>query len=480
VSSAPRIDPRGTSPDTEPVAGDALWYAVALGCTLVVPFALAVGLLVVERVPGQSVLLFVGLGVGTTAVSAALAITRPRPSLKAVLARVVVVVLLAVAVRFALPSPAANLAAIRAGEELVITGVVGAAGAVVAFAMAVGHLLTSDLLTFVRERDSRAHLVDQQRRVLLGWFGALLGVALVNLFTGALAFPLVAVATLVAAGAGLLLLVDLGARAEPIGSLRPPLAAVPRGPARRGGAALLAAVGLLLLVVAPILPTVPLALSDRLAELLDPDIPRGQRTGTPPDFAGSEIPEEPPLWLDLRQRAEEVLVAIPDWVGWVVLALLLALVLAAIRPQRWFGSIGAVLAALLRGRWSALRRGKDTEAEAASAVDAVVAPRAARAGAFDRFRPRPRDPRRAIVHDYLKAERLFARVELARTTGETPLEHGDRVAGLRSLPAAQELASLASTARYAAPDPDPAVAERSLELVRELERAVKDAAGTAR
>jgi hypothetical protein len=473
VSDA-RAAPRGDEVERA-AARASLWSAVGLAWTLAVPFAVGVGVLVVERVPEQSVLLFAGVAAAASALSAAMASTGLRTTPRGVVARAIAVVVVALGVRLAMPSPWGAIAAIRGGDEPLVTGVIGAAGVVVLLAMVVGTLLSIELTLLAKEDSSRLRVRAAQQRILQGWWLTLLGLAVVHFLTGAIFVPVVAAAVVLGAVAGVVLLADVGAGVPPIGALRPPLAAAPRSPARRGILGALAACGATLLVALPLLPTVPLNLADRLAGLmLDPEIGRRRRGPVDvPDFEFDEPPADPAPLLDLRLRAEELVATIPTWVGWVALVLVLVGLLAFSRPRRLLASLGATLLALVSGRWSRRRAEDDTELERAETVPLSRAGHPPRTGLLDRFRPRPRDPRRAIVHDYLRAERIFAKAELERTTGETPLEHGARVDGLRALPAARELAGILSTARYGRIEPLQALADRSHELVREIDRAAQ-------
>lgn len=164
-------------------------------------------------------------------------------------------------------------------------------------------------------------------------------------------------------------------------------------------------------------------------------------------------------------------VADPPW--WLIAGLVALVAWAVFRPKQW-GRLLQRLWLLLRGAMGLSTDAGDTEAWSGDVVAGRGPSRLRQA--LQRLLPRPRDPRQAVIYDYLRVERALERGNdddhaLARELWETPLEHAERV----TLGEAHaELAALTSTARFAREAPSATDAERSLELRHAVERLVRE------
>ncbi|MCC5947791.1 MAG: DUF4129 domain-containing protein [Nitriliruptoraceae bacterium] len=284
------------------------------------------------------------------------------------------------------------------------------------------------------------------------------------------------------AGAVVLTLGSLAAvrgRARVHGGIRPPLVDRPGGVLVAASVGGLGAIVLATALLAPVAAVVeppdvrPLLawVGDRLDGLLgggDPPL----APELPPPPADGDLMDE----LQLDEDAPDPSADDPfslDWsVPWWVGALLIAAVVAAItRPARlraWWRSLRARVG---RGpRTEGLEDVEVTGGEDAGTPGEVGGVLRDRLRAWGRaLRPRPREPRAAILHDYARLQRVLARRGDGRGASETPLDHARRVS---VAPQIEPFASLVSEARWAAAPPSAQAAARSRALVEELIDAV--------
>jgi hypothetical protein len=144
--------------------------------------------------------------------------------------------------------------------------------------------------------------------------------------------------------------------------------------------------------------------------------PEGQRFGRPQEREVTPNPAVGERWVPSFD------LDVPVWVGLLIAG---AVVAAVLRPDRllqlWRG---------LRARLAADARDEPDEVGLAPVEPrpGTDRPRARFAGALlGRFRPRPRDPRAAVLHDYGRLERTLERRGYGRGPSETPIGHARRL-----------------------------------------------------
>jgi hypothetical protein len=467
----PRTPPRG------------LRHAALLSLCFVIPASHAVGSAAATRIEGFPVWAVVVITAVVAVGSGLLGVDAKRPGTTGIASRLVGAAVLALVVRMTVPTPGAAFAEVRDGDALLVSGAALVVFGLLVLAATAGHLVGTRVVPVAGGGPPPpAARADGQQLIATAW-GSGLGLLVVAGLThraAGLVGQLLFVGALVAALAAI---ADLRGRIPPPGATRPPIVAAPRS-------VLLASIGMALLaavtVTAIVVPTLPGALqeglgrpSEWLAELdLDwtperapvhaPEGDRAQIHGRE-DVEPRRIPWVP-------DRVQE---AVPLWVQVLIGSGLVLLLLLVLRPERWVATVRRLWTVLRGGRWD------DEEAvfdELEPLDDDGSGGRRGRfRDALERVRPRPRDPRQAIVHDYLRVQRQLARDDGERRRDETPLEHAARLRTAWAGPSGAgadlsplvELAGLVSTARYGPAAPSPAIAERSRELQQALERELR-------
>lgn len=451
---------------------------MALTAAIVVPPAYGIGALTAANVEGTSAVA-ITLVTLLVAVSATLLVgLSPSPSVPQLLTRGVGLALLAIAFGAFSPSLSASWSAATDGLSGILSTPFGRLWLLFTAAHMTGHGVGARVALFVEGPATRsADRLGEEAMVAL-----LLTSATVNAVVIGLTAPHVGLPGMVmAAGATLLAVLTLAhlrASTPHPGGRRAPLRVAT---SRRRWQGMVA--GTLLLVVAltavgvTALPAAVTEASPRfVAWFLDAgfDIEPPPRWGTQPE--GERVTEGGavggPLDEGVTPRSRVPDEAAPPWilmtVGVLALSVLLVLLGLLVRRERW--------REILRTLWRWLRAGGPARAVADGGYEPVGPGRSGpsqgpRSGRLERFRPRPRDPRGAILYDYLRAERSLARHDLPRARWETLLEYADRL-GLGSH--LRELAELASHARYGREEPPSTSAERSRELARHVTRVARD------
>jgi hypothetical protein len=489
--SAPTVEPRpddprvtvsrsgGTRPDARPRPG--LRHGLLLALCVVVPVVHAMGAATGLRLPGFPVAGLVLLVAGVTVGAGLLGVDAHRPGLSGIASRIVGAAVLAMAVRMTVPTPPRAIEEIREGTSYLVSGAVLVAFVALLLGFVVGHLVTSRTVVIARGQPTLDVARAYDRQLVVSAWGTVLALLLVAGLTHRTTGPAGGVVLGGALVTGLAVVADLRSRIPPPGgATRAPVVAAPGSIARKAS---LLAVTAVVLGTALTVPLVPAAVQEGLgrpsewtAELIDLDWDPERPAAWSPDGLREQLLEGNPFeFLQLPELPEEQVIAVPTWVRWVLVSGAVAVLLVVLRPDRWGRT--------LRRMWAALRSaGTEDDDELFETLQPLeddeeddAEPGRLR-GVLERVRPRPRDPRQAIVHDYLRIDRLLARDELGRAVGETPLEHAARLRSSAVDPAGPgfaELAELVSAARYGRTAPAPSVADRSRELQQQLERGLR-------
>jgi hypothetical protein len=479
--SSPSADTRVDGPRGGPRAHPGLRHGVVLALCAVLPIVHAMGAATSQRSPGFPAWGLVLLVAATTVGAGVLGVDAPRPGLRGIGSRIVGAAVLAVVVRLTVPSPGVAIAEVREGAAFLVSGVAIVTFGALLLGFAVGHLVASRTVVIARGRPTLdAARADDRQLVVSAWGTALtllLVAGLTHRTTGTSGTVLLGVTLIV----GLVTVADLRAHIPPPGGAsRPAVVATPTSIGRTASVLAAAAV---VVGTALTVPVVPAALQEGLgrpsewtADLFDRDwSPQRSPAWSPEELPERRLDRERSETIERHETLEDRSLSVPPWLSWVLTVVLVALLLVVLRPDRWGRA--------LRRMWGALRHGvpadDDTRFEPLQPIEDDAAddgPAGRFRGALDRVRLRPRDPRQAIVHDYLRIDRLLAREELGRAIEETPLEHAARlrssaIGGLES--GLAELAGLVSAARYGRSAPAPSVADRSRELQQLLERELR-------
>jgi hypothetical protein len=469
------------TPQVEPSARrhPGLRHGALLTLCLVVPATYAVGAaaaLRVEGFPTWGVVLLVAavaVGAGVTGVEG------PRPGLTGIAARLVGAAVLALGVRLTVPTPARALAEVRDGDAYLVSGAALVVFAALVVGAIAGHVVTGRTVEIARGRPTVEAARSDDRQLLTSAWGTGLTLAVLAGLTHRSAGAVGQLLLLAGLAAGLLVVADLRRRIPAPGAARPAIVARPRS-VQLGAITLASAV--VIGVTAVAVPALPNALSEGLGRPsewvaereLDWDprrapaySPGGEREQL---LDRNRLDRWRLLWLP-----EPDDLVVPPWVQVVVLTVLGIGLLLVLRPDRWGPTLRRMVAALrARGGededdFEALRpledEGRDADGRTSRLRDAL-----------DRVRPRPRDPRQAILHDYLRVDRLLARGDRGRRAAETPLEHATRVHvgdGDGGLAALVELADLVGAARYGRREPSEVAAARSRELQQLLDHELR-------
>jgi hypothetical protein len=460
-----------------------LRHAALFSLCLVIPTSHAVGSAAATRIEGFPVWAVVVITAVVAVGSGLLGVGAKPPGVTGIASRLVGAAVLALVVRMMVPTPGAAFAEVRDGDALLVSGAALVVFGLLVLSASAGHLVTTRVVTIAGGRPTiQAARADGQQLLTTAWGSGLGLLAIAGLthraaglvgqllFLGALVLALAAIA-------------DLRGRIPPPGATRAPIVAAPRS-------VLLASIGMVLLaavtVTAIVVPALPQALQDgfgRPSEWLaetDLDWTPERVPGYAPEGDRAQIHGRE----DIQPRRipwvpDRIQEAVPLWVQVLMGAVLVVLLLLILRPERWVATV--------RRLWTALRGGEWDDEEAVFDEleplddDGGGGRRGRFRDALERVRPRPRDPRQAIVHDYLRVQRQLARGDGERRREETPLEHAARLRTAGSAPGGtgvdlsplDELARLVSAARYGAAAPDAEIAERSRELQQVLERELR-------
>jgi hypothetical protein len=448
-----------------------LRHALGLAAALSLPLGIGVATLTGRNVTGFPTVAVVLLTLVSGLLGTLLAAVVPLPKLRQLGARLLGALVVALLVRLTIPSPSIAIAALRAWEAPLVTGSVLVVTLLLLLAHAYGHLFMVRVSAVATPSDTMERRRWAEERLTSAGWGAALLLTVVAAVTGRATGALGVVVTVVAVLAGLWLLADLRDRTRPPGARRAAVVAVPRTVRRASiGSALALATAVAMLAV-PLVPTV---------DVLGGEEPPGwlQRLTLPDRDRTRQLPSDPVIGRHVdtdeedregREVEDAGLITLPTWPLGVMLAALVVGLLLALRPASWLATLRRLLAVLTGGR---LGGGPDEggEFDAVERASREAAGGGRWRGALDRLRPRPRDPRHAIVHDYLRTERALARADRGRASTETPLEHAARVHLDGQL---DGLAALVSTARFAPGEPSEADAEEARRLAAEVQEAVR-------
>jgi hypothetical protein len=447
-----------------------LRHALGLAAAVALPLGIGVAAATASTVAGFPTAAVVLLTLAAGLLGAGLAAVTPLPKLRQLGARLLGALLAALLVRLAMPSPSVAVRALLAWEAPLVTGSVLVVTLLLLVAHAYGHLLMVRVTAVATPSDTVARRRWAEERLTSASWGAALLLTVVAAVTGGATGALGVVVTVGAVLAGLWLLADLRDRTRPPGARRAAVLAVPRRVRRASIALALAVTTAVAVLAVPVVPTVDVVGGEEppgwLQRLTLPDTDRRSSPSDPVIGRHADVDDED---REVREVEDAGLLTLPTWPFAALLAALVVGLLMALRPSSWLATLRRLLAVLSGGRL-----GADPDAD--GEFDAVE--RAARDGAgggrwrdaLGRLRLRPRDPRHAIVHDYLRAERALARADRGRAAAETPLEHAARV---RLDDQLVGLAALVSTARFAPGEPTEADADDARRLAGEVQEAVR-------
>ena len=447
-----------------------LRHALALAICANLPLAYAVTTAADARIaafPRWAVLVLTLL----TALAAGLAtVAFPRPSLRPMTLRITLLVLRAVGGRLTVPSPRVAVDEVLARDAPLLSGTTLATFVLLLVAYVSGSTLVARLTdqTSVPPSVRLAHHHERQQLAIWWRFAAvfvLLYGLIPEVHTTTAAVVLVGSALV-----SLLVVADLRARTPAVGSVRPAVVAAPR---RVRLAAVGLAVAVTMAVTAAVVPLVPVGWDLTLwtPAVLDAELPDfipggGTDTVDGPGRGEEAFDDEP-----VPERGDRTwTVPTPPWP--LVAAIGLALLLVLARPHRWLAALQRLWRALVGSAWQAPEGTDGARADLADADHDHRHPTGTRRvrGILDRLRPRPRDPRSAVLHDYLQVERLLAKHGAGRPGHETPHEHAVRV---HVSAEHAELAALAADARFARTAPSDADVGRARALRREIEQTLR-------
>lgn len=469
-----------TVPET-PVAqsGEGQRHALVLALALTLPLVAWL----VERAAATTEDFPRVLTLVATAITALVAVVLVSDSLRMTLrqvgARVLGVVMIALAVRFAHPDPVTAWTAYRAGDESLASSRLIVPLLAMLLALGAGQVIATKVTAAIV--GTRAANADRAREstALQVWFSAAIAMLLLAA-SDVGRVPWVQTLLVLAPLVGLAALADLRTRLRGPDSDRPVVRAGPRRTIGTTAAVALAAVMLGAVAGVALLPDRAMDGLGRPSEWVGNafDWDFRQRTGGRDGVVGTGSQHRErdgnPGGTPFDDRTVPLFSNVPNPPWWLVAPAVALLAWVVFKPRYWRTLLGRVWA-LARGLFG-LSGEADGDVESWSG-GALHEPRVGGRlrEALQRFLPRPRDPRQAVVFDYLRVERALAGEgddhPRARALWETPLEHAERV----TLGAAyDELAALTSTARFAKQPPTAADAERSLHLRQAVERHLRD------
>jgi hypothetical protein len=457
-----------TGEPQEPTPGAGLRHAIVLAIAGVLPLAYALTAAGRDGFEGFSQVLVLGVTLVITVAAALVSVAFPVPSKAEILARIAILVLIALGIRFTVPTPGLALDEIRSDDGRLFSGAFLLALALLAIGFAVGHSVARGVEHLATPARTVRIARDRERRALVVWWWTmLLHVFVVGVTPsgGVAASIVLAVCALVS----LILLADLRLRTAPPAATRPPIVAAPRRVRAAGVVFAVVAVVSLTAVLTPLGPLESLRTVPSVPTWL-PEWGFGEPPA-PESLDGllGEQEEVEPREERMPPPEREWSVPTPPWQ--LVAALAALGVLALLRPHRWRRGLRRLLAIIRLSRWL----GDDTAVGEVTDLEELEdeAERRQRgrvARVLDRIRPRPRDPRAAVLYDYFHVERVLAKQQQGREGHETPHEHAVRV---HVSEAHEELADLAADARFARTAPDAPTIARARDLRREIEQALK-------
>jgi hypothetical protein len=418
-----------------------------------------------------------------TAVTALVAVVLVPDSLRLTMrqvgARVMGVVMLALALRFAHPDPVTAWTAYRGGDETLASARLIVPLLAMLLALGAGQVIAVKVTgAIVGTRTANADRA-RESAALQVWFGATVAMLLLAASdVGRVAWvqALLVLGPLV----GLTALADLRTRLRGPDSDRPIVRAGPRRVIGTTAVVALAAVLLGGVAGVALLPERAMDGLGRPSEwarnAFDWDF--RQRTGQRDGVVGTGSQHRERGGIEVERPFDDRTIPLfsnvpnPPW--WLVAAGVALLAWVVFKPRYWRTVLARVWV-LVRGLFGLAGDPEgDVESWSGEALHGR-GPGGRLREALQRFLPRPRDPRQAVVFDYLRVERALAGEgddhPRARALWETPLEHAERVTLGEAY---DELAALTSTARFAKQPPSTVDAERSLHLRQAVERHLKD------
>ena len=458
---------------TDRVAGYGLRPALVLVACFVGPPSYAVAAMLGRRIDGFPTLTVAILTLVFALLGAAMTSDGVETDLADVMRRVAVLAVVAIGVGMSVPSWGSSLSDVVGRWTSLFSSPFLQVLVVFLLAHATGHGVAARVAMFVDGGRTRQTDRLREENLLLMWLVAasitVVAIGLAGVTIGALGGGL-AIAAMLISG---LTIAHLRATTPHAGGRRPAIVVTSMRLRRLAAFGAVGVVTLVAVVGVALLPPAITEASPRFVTWLsqfniEADTPQ---MWFEPDPEGAQVTEGGDQGGELtddtvRDRVGEG--NLPLWPFPVIAgALLLWLAVYVVRAGRWREIWATILEWLRAGRRGP--RGEDLRYDPLEELDRD-AEASARSGRFDRFRPRPRDPRGAILHDYLRAERALARHEFGREGWETLFEHADRL-GLGA--EHRELAEIASEARYARPEPSADAAVRSRELARTVIRGVK-------
>lgn len=459
---------------TDRLAGLGLRPALVLATCFVGPTAYAVAALLARRIEGFPTLVVSALTLLVALLGTAMTSDDAQPDIADVLRRGAILAVAAILVGLFTPSLGESLSAIATRWTSLFSTPFLPVLLLLLLAHATGHGVAARVALFVDGRRTKQTDRLREENLLLMWLvAASTTVAAIGL-GGAATDGFVAWLAVAAMGVSGLTIAHLRAMTPHADGRRPAIVVAPLRPRRVAVAGAAAVVALLAVIGVALLPPAITEASPRLVAWLsqyagEVDTPP---VFSPPDAEGAEVSEGGDEGGELDDTAQRERVGEGDLPLWpfpvIAGALLVWLAVWVIRGGRWREIWAAILEWL---RATSGGTGRDERDDPVDELERDASSRSAWSERLDRFRPRPRDPRGAILHDYLRAERALARHDVGRDGWETLFEHAARL-GLGAQH--RELAELASDARYGRPEPSTDAAVRSRELARTVIRTVKD------
>ena len=472
ATASPNAMTTATSSATPTASIVGLRHALVLALCANLPLAWAVTTAADARIDAFPRVAVLALTLLTTLVAGLATAAFPRPGLRQTTLRVTLLVLLAIGVRLTVPSPRVALDEVLERDAPLLSGTTLATFVLLLVAYVSSVTLAARLTDDTAPPPTVRLAHQDERQQLAIWWRF---VAVFVLLYGLTPEVHTATASVVLVGSALvslLTLADLRIRTPAVGSVRPAVVSAPR---RIRVAAVGLVVAVTVALTAAIVPIVPVGWDVTLwtPAVLDADLPDfvpdgGVDTVDGPGRGEEALDDEP-----VPERGERSWsLPLPLWP--LVALISLALLFALVRPHRWWAALQRLWQALRGSSWHAPDTTDGTPTDVAD-VDLGQRRRPATdrlRRVLDRIRPRPRDPRSSVLHEYLQVERLLAKEGSGRPRHETPHEHAVRV---HVSAEHAELADLAADARFARAEPTDADVERARTLRHEIEDALRAA-----
>lgn len=457
---------------TDRVAGYGLRPALVLVVCFVGPTGYAVAALLGRWIDGFPTLTVTFLSLTSALLGAAMTSDSTQPDVADAIRRIAILALVAIAIGMFVPSWSSSLSDVVEGWTSVFSRPFLQVLVLFLLAHATGHGVAVRVAMFVDGARTRQTDRLREENLLLMWLvAATITVVAVGLAGSAVGVPGggLAVAAMLSSG---LAIAHLRAMTPHAGGRRPAIVVTSLRLRRLAVAGAVGVVVLVAVVGVALLPPAVTEASPRFVAWLsqfniEADTPQ---MWFEPDPEGAQVTEGGDQGGELDDDTVRRRVGEGDMPLWplpvIAGALVLWLAVYVLRAGRWREIWATILEWLRAG--GGRRRDEDQRYDPVEELERDAA--SSRSDRFDRFRPRPRDPRGAILHDYLRAERALTRHESGREGWETLFEHADRL-GLGA--EHRELAEIASEARYARPEPPAEAANRSRELARTVIRGIR-------